>query len=87
VEVDVGGTKRRQAAARARNRAGRQAATGRVRTPQQIWEDYQRTGNPADLALWQEYQEAVQGREAIEWSPGLRERLEGLEGSGRPESS
>jgi hypothetical protein len=62
----------------------RQAAQAeRVRTPQQIRDDYLRTGSPEDLALWQEYQQAMQRHDPVEWSPGMRERLAELEGGPR----
>jgi Replication protein len=45
------------------------------RTPMQILADFGTDGHADDLALWLEYEEATQGKSAIRWSRGLRDRL------------
>lgn len=45
------------------------------RTPFQILEDYARTGNPADLALWHEYEKASKHKSLAHWNRGAKERF------------
>jgi len=45
------------------------------RTPFAILADFGSAGTADDLDLWHEYERATQGRSAIRWSPGLRDRL------------
>jgi hypothetical protein len=45
------------------------------RTPQQILTDALEGGESADVALWQEFEQATFGRKLITWTPGLRKQL------------
>lgn len=45
------------------------------RTPFEVLDDFRWTGDTGELRLWHEYERATRGRQAITWSPGLRELL------------
>jgi hypothetical protein len=62
-----------------RRRGHQQHRVAGVRTPQQILEDYQRTGDPADLELWRAYQQAKASKEGLQRSHGVREQIRRLE--------
>ena len=47
---------------------------GDSRTPLQVLSDFGSTGDAADLALWQEWSEAMHGARQLTWSRGLRDR-------------
>jgi len=47
---------------------------GDSRTPLQVLADLERTGDVADLVLWQEWGEAMHGARQLTWSRGLRQR-------------
>lgn len=49
------------------------------RTPFEILDDFRWTGDLEDLALWNEYEEATKGHQAITWSRGLRKVLGAVE--------
>lgn len=48
---------------------------GNHRTPLEILENFRRTGDKADLILWQEYERATKGHQRITWSAGARAEL------------
>jgi hypothetical protein len=50
-------------------------ARGAGRTPWAILRDFLASGEASDLGLWNEYERATKGRNAVTWSPGLRARL------------
>ncbi len=53
--------------------AGKDAAGG-SRAPLQVLADLESYGDSADLALWQEWREAMHGARQLTWSRGLRNR-------------
>jgi hypothetical protein len=61
--------------ARGDMKQGRQGS----RTPFEVLDDFRWTGDTADLHVWQEYERATKGRQAITWSKGLRQLLQAPE--------
>jgi hypothetical protein len=45
------------------------------RTPWQILQDFQETGDLDDWDLWAEFEQASKGRRALVWSPGLKAQV------------
>lgn len=43
------------------------------RTPWQVLEDFQSTGDFDDWEVWEEYEKASKGKRALVWSPGLKD--------------
>jgi len=55
-------------------RADLKTARRKGRTPWQIFRDFLDYGDPADLELWREYEQASKGKNAVTFSRHLRER-------------
>lgn len=45
------------------------------RTPWQVLEDFQATGDLDDWDVWEEYERTSKGKRALVWSPGLKKRF------------